>query len=48
MSWRTGERLGRLSSCWSGGDKDVLIPSVFIGKSDGEKIIEHYTYQVGA
>jgi E3 ubiquitin-protein ligase RNF13 len=30
-----------------GGDSDDLIPSVFIGFSDGNKILEHYTYFVG-
>lgn len=28
-----------------GGDAEVLIPSVFIGRSDADKIIEHYTYK---
>jgi len=27
-----------------GGDADVLIPSVFVGKTDGEKIISHFSY----
>jgi len=27
-----------------GGDADVLIPSVFVGKTDGEKILSHYSY----
>jgi len=30
-----------------GGDSDDLIPSVFIGFSDGHKILEHYTYYTG-
>jgi len=30
-----------------GGDSDDLIPSVFIGFSDGNKILEHYTYSAG-
>ncbi len=32
--------------CCLGGDAEVLIPSVFIGKSDAEKILDHYTYKV--
>merc|ERR1719376_928735 len=31
-----------------GGDDDNLIPSVFIGYSDGYKILEHYTFSKGA
>ena len=31
--------------CWfSGGDAEVLIPSVFIGRTDAEKIIKQYSY----
>jgi len=30
-----------------GGDSDDLIPSVFIGFSDGNKILEHYTFKAG-
>jgi len=30
-----------------GGDSDDLIPSVFIGYSDGYKILEHYTFSKG-
>jgi len=30
-----------------GGDSDDLIPSVFIGFSDGNKILEHYTFSTG-
>lgn len=27
-----------------GGDAEILIPSVFLGKSDGEKILSHFSY----
>jgi len=27
-----------------GGDADVLIPSVFVGKTDGEKILNHFSF----
>lgn len=30
-----------------GGDRDDVIPSVFIGHTDGEKLREHYTYETG-
>lgn len=30
-----------------GGESDDLIPSVFIGFSDGNKILEHYTFTAG-
>ena len=32
---------------FAGGDSDDLIPSVFIGYSDGYKILEHYTFSKG-
>jgi len=30
-----------------GGDRDDVIPSVFVGHTDGEKLREHFTYKTG-
>jgi len=30
-----------------GGERDDVIPSVFVGHTDGEKLREHYTYEAG-
>jgi len=30
-----------------GGDRDDVIPSVFIGHTDGEKLLNSYTYETG-
>ena len=38
--------VGQLNFYLPGGDAEVLIPSVFIGRSDADKILEHYTYKV--
>jgi len=30
-----------------GGDRDDVIPSVFVGHTDGKKMMDHYTYETG-
>jgi len=30
-----------------GGDRDDVIPSVFVGHTDGSKMMDHYTYETG-
>ena len=32
---------------FSGGDRDDVIPSVFVGHTDGAKMMAHYTYEKG-
>ena len=42
------EEKGMILYCLSlGGDRDDVIPSVFVGHTDGKKMMDHYTYETG-